>query len=168
MALESMDIGPSMPVHIRLVVPSDAAAISKVLHDSFVEFEKLYTPQGFAATTPELREVFLRMQEGPMWIAFAGTDTLGTVAAVVKDDSLYVRGMAVLPAARKLNIGTRLLQEIETYACEQKCKRIFLSTTPFLHAAIRLYEKSGFRRVPGSNHDLFGTPLFTMEKRISP
>jgi ribosomal protein S18 acetylase RimI-like enzyme len=72
-----------------------------------------------------------------------------------------------LPAARKLKIGKRLLSEIEAYAAEQGCKRIFLSTTPFLDAAIRLYEKSGFRRVPGSEHDLFGTPLFTMEKHLS-
>jgi ribosomal protein S18 acetylase RimI-like enzyme len=75
--------------------------------------------------------------------------------------------MAVLTTARKSKIGSKLLEVIEAHAAEQGCKRIFLSTTPFLEAAIRLYEKFGFRRVPGSEHDLFGTPLFTMEKRSS-
>lgn len=167
MALESMDVQFSAPIKIRLVVPSDANAISKVLHDSFLEFESLYTPQGFAATTPDARQVFLRMQEGPLWVAISAEDMLGTVAAVVKDESLYMRGMAVVPVARKLKIGTRLLAEIEAYAAEQGCGRIFLSTTPFLHAAIRFYERHGFRRLPESEHDLFGTPLFTMEKHIS-
>jgi GNAT superfamily N-acetyltransferase len=167
MALESINIPFAAPIQIRLVVPSDAPAISKVLHDSFLEFESLYTPQAFKATTPDPRDVFMRMQEGPLWIAISGEEVLGTAAAVVKDESLYMRGMAVLPGARKLNIGTRLLTEIEGYAAEQGCNRIFLSTTPFLHAAIWFYEKSGFRRVPGSEHDLFGTPLFTMEKYLS-
>ena len=167
MALESVNVQPSAPVLIRLVVPSDATTISKVLRDSFVEYESLYTPQGFAATTPDAKQVFLRMQEGPVWIAFRGEEALGTASAVVKGEELYVRGMAILPAARNLQIATRLLDEIQNYAAEQGCRRISLSTTPFLHAAIRLYETSGFRRVQGSEHDLFGTPLFTMEKCIS-
>jgi hypothetical protein len=39
-----------------------------------------------------------------------------------------------------------------------------LSTTPFLNSAIRLYENFGFRRNEAEPHDLFGTPMFTMEK----
>ncbi len=41
---------------------------------------------------------------------------------------------------------------------------MFLSTTPFLHSAIRLYERFGYRRTDDGMNDLFGTPLFTMEK----
>jgi GNAT superfamily N-acetyltransferase len=108
------------------------------------------------------------MQEGPVWIASCGVEPVGTVAAIVQGESLYMRGMAVLPTARKLKTGSRLLEELEAHAAEQGCKRILLSTTPFLHPAIRLYEKFGFRRLQGSEHDLFGTPLFTMEKYISP
>ena len=155
------------PFQIRLTTVPEASIVSKLLHDSFVEYESLYTPQGFAATTPDAKQVFLRMQEGPLWIAFCAGEPVGTVAAVVENGSLYIRGMAVLPTARKSKIGTRLLEEIEAHAAEQGCKRIFLSTTPFLEAAIRLYEKFGFRRVQGSEHDLFGTPLFTMEKYTS-
>jgi hypothetical protein len=55
------------------------------------------------------------------------------------------------------------LDEIERFARDSNGLWLFLSTTPFLNAAIRLYELNGFRR-PGEPHDLFGTPLFTMEK----
>jgi hypothetical protein len=41
-----------------------------------------------------------------------------------------------------------------------------LSTTPFLDAAIALYERCGFRRTAGGPLELAGTPLFTMEKRL--
>ena len=44
---------------------------------------------------------------------------------------------------------------------------MFLSTTPFLESAIRLYEKFGFQRTSDGPLDLFGTPLFTMQKSLS-
>jgi ribosomal protein S18 acetylase RimI-like enzyme len=72
--------------------------------------------------------------------------------------------MAVLPTARGQRIGELLLLQIESYAGEQGHERLVLSTTPFLHRAIRLYENFGFRRNGEGPHDLFGTPLFTMEK----
>lgn len=103
------------------------------------------------------------MEEGPVWIALHDHDAVGTVAAVAKGDSLYIRGMAVLPPARSHKVGARLLNAVELYAVENGCNRMFLSTTPFLDAAIRLYEKSGFQRMNGA-HDLFDTPLFRMEK----
>ena len=105
------------------------------------------------------------MREGPIWLAYRDLDPLGTVAAVVKEKSIYIRGMAVLPAARGLKVGARLLQQVERWAFGQNFQRLFLTTTPFLHTAIRLYENHGFQRVDGVQ-DLFGTPLFTMEKIV--
>jgi len=82
------------------------------------------------------------------------------------DDPVHIRGMAVLPAARTIGVGSDLLAHMESWALEQACSRLFLSTTPFLHTAIRMYERFGFRQNDQGSHDLFGTPLFTMEKRI--
>jgi len=154
-------------VQIRLASSEDAEAVSRVLHDSFAEFEASYTPAGFAATTPSAEQVRTRMEEGPVWIAVRDDRGLGTVAAVCNGEPVYMRGMAVVPAARGLGIGPQLLQTVENWACEQGAARLFLSTTPFLHAAIHLYEKCGFQRVKSTPYDLFGTPLFTMEKNLS-
>ena len=77
-----------------------------------------------------------------------------------------MRGMAVLPTARGIGIGSRLLECAENWASSQGCSRVFLRTTPYLAAAIRLYESFGFRRTDEGPHDLFGTPLFTMEKHV--
>jgi ribosomal protein S18 acetylase RimI-like enzyme len=47
-----------------------------------------------------------------------------------------------------------------------KFRRLFLSTTPFLDRAISLYERFGFQRNEEGLRELFGTPLFTMEKFV--
>lgn len=155
-------------IEIRRASPGDSAAIAAVLHDAFAEYKDLYTEGGFAATTPNEEEVLRRMQEGPVWIALRDSAVMGTVAAVLQSaSSVYIRGMAVLPTARGTGAGTALLRCVEAWSASQECTRLFLSTTPFLFSAIRLYETVGFRRTNDDVHDLFGTPLFTMEKTIS-
>jgi len=91
---------------------------------------------------------------------------VGTVSAVPQANAVYIRSMAVLPAARGQGIAGRLLEAVERFAQAHGYKRLFLSTTPFLADAIRLYEKSGFQRTDDGPHDLFGTPLFTMVKTL--
>ena len=134
---------------IRRAGPEDARAIAAVLLESFSEFRALYTDGGFAAT------------------ALGERLMLGTGAAVAKSESVYIRGMAVLPKARGSGVGTRMLRQIEAWANGEGYTRLFLSTTPFLVSAIRLYEEFGFLRTDEGLHDLFGTPLFTMEKTVS-
>ena len=151
-------------LEVRLAGPEDAPVIAAVLHASFVEFKSLYTEGGFEATTAGAEQVLARMREGPVWVALREGVVMGTVAAVLKNESVYVRGMAVLPAARGSGAGTALLQHVEGWSAGQRCGRIFLTTTPFLNSAISLYERFGFRRTDDGLHDLFGTPLFTMEK----
>ncbi len=153
-------------VDIRRATTEDAPVIAQVLRDSFVEFQPLYTPEGFSATTPAPEQILTRMREGPVWVASNKNRVQGTVAAVVKGKTAYIRGMAVLPSARGGGTGTVLLQHVEDWAGAQGCVRLFLSTTPFLSSAIRLYERSGFTRTDKGPHDLFGTPLFVMEKNI--
>lgn len=67
----------SLEMTIRLAHPQDALAIAQVLYESFVEYEALYTPQGFAATTPNAEQIKTRMHEGPVWIACRDDRVLG-------------------------------------------------------------------------------------------
>ena len=154
-------------MQLRLAESEDASIVATVLLKSFVEYKALYTDKGFAATTPSGQEVLERLKEGPIWLVVHEGEIVGTASAVLKADSLYIRGMAVLPAARGRRVGELLLDRIESYGIENNCRRLFLSTTPFLDRAIRLYEFFGFVRTNEGPHSLFGTPLFTMEKLIS-
>jgi putative acetyltransferase len=154
-------------LEIRLATTDAAAAIASVLFQSFIEYKSAYTPAAFAATCPDIEQIKIRLNEGPVWVALLNGTVVATVSAVVQGESTYVRGMAALPEARGLQIGKLLMTEVEAFAAARGCKRLFLSTTPFLTRAIALYERLGFNRTGAGPHDLHGTPLFTMEKSIA-
>ena len=154
-------------VRVRRATTDDAAWVASILRQAFSEYEQFYTEQGYAATTPGASEIVARMGQGPVWVAVHKKQIVGTGSVVPKPEGIYIRGMAVIPSARGLGIGRRLLDEIQHFAIAQGCARLFLSTTPFLSTAIRLYEAFGFRRMNDGPHDLFGTPLFTMEKTVA-
>ena len=158
----------AMDVLIRFAVIDESPAIASVLRQAFIEYEPLYTPDGFAATTPTSDQIRERWGEGPVWVAIQNGSIVGTVSAVHKNSGLYVRSMAVFPSARGRGIAGRLLKEIESFAINHHHMRLFLRTAPFLNEAIRLYERFGFQCCDEGKHDLFGTPLFTMAKMLAP
>ena len=155
-------------IQIRRAGPSDAESIAAVLREAFVEYKAAYTAEAFAATTPSGEHLQSRMDEGPMWVAVRDGVIVGTVSVVPRGESLYIRGMAVLPVARGERLGEALLHQVEEFASAQGFQRLYLSTTPFLARAIQLYERAGFKRSDEGPHELCGTPLFTMEKVLEP
>jgi GNAT superfamily N-acetyltransferase len=157
---------PQPEIQVRRAAPEDAPTIAAVLRAAFAEYAPLYTPGGLAATTPSADLIAARFAEGPVWVAVRDGAVVATVAAVPRAGGVYVRSMAALPEARGHGAGQRLLAEIERYAAERGAERLFLSTTPFLARAIRLYEAAGFRHTDAPPHELFGTPLVTMVKQL--
>jgi ribosomal protein S18 acetylase RimI-like enzyme len=150
---------------IRIAGPGDAEAIATTLREAFAEFEPLYTPAAFRATTPPKEQIAERFAEGPIWVAELEGAIVGTVAAVPHCTELYIRSLAVSPRAQGRGIGARLLDAIEVFAAECGYRRLVLNTTPFLMAALQLYQRRGFRRT-GELPDLFGTPLITLAKDV--
>ena len=124
----------------------------------------MYTDGGYRATVITPPEIIDRLNEGPTWVAATTDELIGTVSALITPDGLYVRSMAVLPTAQSRGIAGALLRAVEDFARQRGLTRLHLSTTPFLHAAIRVYERAGFHRTPGGPPDLLGTPLFSMTR----
>ena len=154
-------------IRIRRAESRDAPAIALLLAEAFAEYRPLYTPAGYEATGIANQQVISRIKEGPVWIAMLDELVVGTISVVSRRKSLYIRGMAVAPLARGQRIGKMLLTHVEKFAVSQGFSSLFLSTTPFLDRAIRLYESFGFRKTDEGPHELFGTPLFTMEKSLT-
>src|SRR5262245_3253285 len=103
-------------IDVRRAVMFDLDALADLLRAAFHEFRPLYSDAGFAATTPDADQLRRRLEEGPIWIASLRGRIAGTISAVERPCGVYVRGAAVLPAARGNHIGEALLQEVESYA----------------------------------------------------
>jgi N-acetylglutamate synthase-like GNAT family acetyltransferase len=103
-------------IEIRLAESKDAPAIASLLTAAFAEYLALYTPEGYAATAITPEEIVSRIEEGPVWVSIGDGLIVGTVSVVLKSKSLYLRGMAVLPAARGQRIGELLLVYVEKFA----------------------------------------------------
>jgi GNAT superfamily N-acetyltransferase len=165
----SMDkSNPPSNIQVRLATVDEAAHVASVLHEAFVEYKSLYTPEAFTATILTADRIRERWSEGPVWVAQLDDRLVGTVAAVLEDDSLYIRSMAVLPNDRGKGVGRLLLEHVERFAATKGARRMLLCTTPFLLQAIRLYEQYGFQRISDGPLELFGTPLFTMKRILKP
>jgi ribosomal protein S18 acetylase RimI-like enzyme len=142
--------------------------IAAILFEAFSFFRADYTPEAFAVVTPDPDEITERFDEGPMWVALCGGVVVGTVSVVPEPEWLYIRSMAVSPAAQGHGVGHRLMDVVEEYAIEHQFDRLFLYTTYFSKGAIELYEKHGFERGRDTTADeWFGTPGLAMEKRLS-
>jgi len=153
-------------MRIRRASEPDAEHIADALRCAFAEYERLYTRAGYAATTPDASTLRARWDEGPVWVADDAGGIVATVSAAPRETGIYVRSMAVRPEARGRGAGRALMRQLELYAVSEKAPRLYLSSTPFLHDAIRLYEALGFRRTGEPPHELGGTPLVTFEKRL--
>jgi N-acetylglutamate synthase-like GNAT family acetyltransferase len=162
----SKTIPPQSVVRIRRARKSDAAAIESLLRESFREYERAYTPEAFAITTPGKREIENRIKRWTVWVALHGSMIVGTVSAHAEGEALHIRSMAVGPTMRGQAIGKLLLARVEDFARANGYKRLILNTTPFLTRAIRLYEGFGFG-FTGTERKWFGTRLNTMSKQLA-
>ena len=153
---------------IREATESDAAEVLECLRTAFEPYRPHYSPEAFADTT--LTPATLRSRCSMMCVLVATSedgDVVGTVAyrAIDRADC-HIRGMAVLPSWQGQGVAQLLLGAIESGSRGRKCTRITLDTTEPLRAAIRFYEKNGFRR-SGKIGDFFGMPLIEYVRNLS-
>lgn len=100
-----------------------------------------------AGVAKEFLEHFDARYEG-CWIAEIDGRQVGSVCLVRKSATVAkLRLLLVDPAARGLQIGTRLVDECLRFARRVGYKKVTLWTNSGLDAARRLYERAGFVRV---------------------
>ncbi|RPH68985.1 MAG: GNAT family N-acetyltransferase [Myxococcaceae bacterium] len=164
-----MESGTALPMlQVRRAAVGQAACIAFLLRVAFAEVAGQYTPEALAATLVDAEGIRRRIAEGTaVWIAFLGDQAVGTVSAFDRPEGLHLRSMAVHPGARGHGVGRALLAAAERFGQERGHTRVFLRTTPFLHAAIALYSRTGFTLCLGPERDFHGVPLFEMEKALA-
>lgn len=81
-------------------------------------------------------------------IAHRGDQVLGCGASVLYADYAEIKRMFVLEEARGIGLGERILGFLESATASRGVYTLRLETGVHSHAAIRLYEKCGYRPIP--------------------
>ena len=153
---------------LRRAQPEEFAAVGRLTLAAYVADGYLEKDHEYAT---ELSAAAHRAAEAELIVAVDPTthELLGTVtfclagshyAEVSRPGEAEFRMLAVAPAARGQGIGHALARWCVDRAREQGCTAVVLSSLDQMHAAHRLYERMGFRRLP--ERDWFPTPEITL------
>ena len=95
------------------------------------------------------------------WIAEADGERAGCVFLVSGDEpgTAQLRILLVVPTARGLGAGTRLVQECLSFARRAGYRQLVLWTNDVLDAARRIYQAAGFTLTDEKPHHSFGHDL---------
>jgi GNAT superfamily N-acetyltransferase len=82
-------------------------------------------------------------------LAYENEKPLGCGALKEYDkDTMEVKRMYTSPAVRKKGIATRIISELENWACELSCTKCVLETGKRQTEAVGLYKKNGYTLIP--------------------
>ncbi len=91
------------------------------------------------------------------WIAEQGGKRVGSVLVADGGDSVAkLRLLYLDPQARGLGLGRTLVEECIRFSADTGYRKLSLWTNDMLHAAIRIYQKAGFKLVSEERHNMFG------------
>jgi GNAT superfamily N-acetyltransferase len=153
-------------VLIRPAEPTDASGILHCLATAFEPYREKYTPAAYADTVLDKGSLARRMQRMHLLVAASGQVIVGTIAGSAANGEGHLRGMAVLPEWRRTGLAAMLLGNVERWLKGNGCAKVMLDTTLPLGAAIKFYEKNGYRR-SGQVTNFFGMPLVEYVKELA-
>ena len=138
-------------MQIRSIEVRDDARIAEIIRTVMPEFGA--TGCGFAINDPEV-DWMSRAYAQPRCAYFVvedGKEVLGGGGIAPldggDDDTCELRKMYFLPQARGRGAGAAMMQRCLDAARELGFRRCYLETLSGMDAAMRLYDRSGFRRI---------------------
>ncbi|MCH9685527.1 MAG: GNAT family N-acetyltransferase [Deltaproteobacteria bacterium] len=146
------------PGSIRIVPEPLTSAVAQGLIATLnAELSARYPEEG--ATHFRLDEDELAPGRGVFVVIYRGDDPIGCGAVRRTGDTVgELKRMFVAPPERGHGVGQQLLAALESEARRLGVQRLVLETGTRQHAAIALYERAGFERVPAFG-EYVGSPL---------
>jgi GNAT superfamily N-acetyltransferase len=100
-------------------------------------------------------------------LAYENEKPLGCGALKEYDkDTMEVKRMYTSPAVRKKGIATRILSELENWACELSYTKCILETGKRQNEAVGLYKKSGYTLIPNYGQYIGVENSLCFEKKL--
>ncbi len=129
-------------------ITDKSAVLDLILHIQAVEFGVAIT----AADQPDLNNIHKVYQtgNGNFWVATTQEQVVGSIALLdIGHQQVALRKMFVAQAFRGSDIGVakQLLAESHQWARQQGITDIYLGTINVYRAAMRFYEKNGYRKL---------------------
>jgi putative acetyltransferase len=140
---------PSLDLHKLTIRREDffSAAAWKLIDALNKELTERYPEEGanhFRLDAEEVEE-----GRGGFFIAFIGSQPFGCGAIRLIDSvTAEIKRMYIIPKARGLGLGLKLLMTLENEAVRLGASRLVLETGDRQPEALRLYKKAGFVSIP--------------------
>ncbi|MDX1477229.1 MAG: GNAT family N-acetyltransferase [Saprospiraceae bacterium] len=127
---------------------ADQQALIDFLADCLAEFDLALD---FDGTDRDLLEIEQAYRDGYFGVIESGDTLAGTFALFpLSDDTAEIRKMYLSAEWRGRGLGRQLLATLEDMARRKGFQRIELETASPMHAAIHVYQSSGYREMPAS------------------
>ncbi len=157
-------------IKIRNIQDSDNPELAVIVRDTLTEFgANVPGTVYFDPTTDALFELF-QTQNSAYFIAERDGKILGGGGIYptegLPEDTCELVKMYLLPEARGIGLGRKLIEQCLEKANENGFQQIYLETLPELKLAVKVYEKFGFEYLsaPLGNSKHFGCGLWMLKK----
>ena len=138
---------------VRLILPEDNPAVASIIRTVMPEFGA--SGKGFAIHDPEVDHMYEAYSLGrAAYHVFVTEQRIvggGGIAQLQggDDGTCELKKMYFLPEARGKGMGQKVLAACIASARRFGYKTCYLETFNTMTLAMRLYEKSGFKKIPG-------------------
>ncbi len=140
------------PWQLRPICGEDDADMAAIIRTVMPEFGAIGS--GFAIADPEvdwMSRAYAEPRHAYFVVEASGRVLGGAGMAPLiggDNDTCELRKMYFLPEARGLGAGTAMMQRCLDAARDAGFNRCYLETLAGMDAAMRLYDRSGFQRIP--------------------
>lgn len=145
-------------LEIRDAREDELDIVASLAVDAYAQYAERMSPDAWSSFAQNIANVRGRLTDAEVLVALregkiVGTVTLFTDWRGAQQDTYGVRLLAVPPHARGTGVGRALMEHCIQRAREDGRKRVILTTTQEMESARDLYEKLGFRRERGLDHE---------------
>jgi putative acetyltransferase len=132
----------------RAATNRDAGKIVDLVKSVLEEFNLEYSPDSSDKDLTDIEKSYT--DSGGIFevIENENTDIIGTSALYrINESTCMLRKMYLDKRYRSLGLGKKIMERVLNFANDLKFKEIVLETNTSMTAAIRLYEKYGFKKI---------------------
>lgn len=159
-----------MNIAIRPIEPADNPVLAEIIRATLREFGAARPGTVFFDPTTDKLYEFFERDRAAYNVVVADGKIIGGAGIYptggLPDDICELVRMYLTPASRGLGMGRKLLELCLEQARRFGFGKIYLETLPELEAALKFYEKMGFRYLdaPLGNSGHFGCPLWMLRE----